>query len=244
MHFGIVYTDGLKRENRWTLANLMGHAIEDARSVGVIGRQWANRILACAHFTRADFGSFQDFRTLKTEFDSLRGSYSTITRLYRCSFYDKNRNTHQLEIHLRDTMALAPNGSTLASLGELHQLPKIELPRNAIGAMSKLLKEDPKLYEDYAIRDAEIAALHMSRMVEFCQKQGLGTEPPHTIGFIATNYVQLLWQELNINSLRAVGCRKEIIDQIGGWSSSDVGESYGEGFPLINLSYWLNKISI
>ena len=35
MHCGIVYTDGPKRENRWTLANLMGHAIEDARSVGV-----------------------------------------------------------------------------------------------------------------------------------------------------------------------------------------------------------------
>ena len=31
--------------------------------------------------------------------------------------------------------------------------------------------------------------------------------------------------------LRAVECPKEIIDQIGGWSSSDVGESYGEGFP-------------
>ena len=44
--------------------------------------------------------------------------------------------------------------------------------------------------------------------------------------------------------LRAVEYPKEIIDQIGGWSSSDVGESYGEGFPLINLSYWLNKISI
>ena len=36
--------------------------------------------------------------------------------------------------------------------------------------------------------------------------------------------------------LRAVECPKEIIDQIGGWSSSDVGESYGEGVPLLNLS--------
>ena len=43
--------------------------------------------------------------------------------------------------------------------------------------------------------------------------------------------------------LRAVECPKEIIDQIGGWSSSDVGESYGEGFPLINLSDWVYKIS-
>ena len=41
--------------------------------------------------------------------------------------------------------------------------------------------------------------------------------------------------------LRAVECPKEIIDQIGGRSSSDVGESYGEGFPLINLSDWVYK---
>ena len=36
--------------------------------------------------------------------------------------------------------------------------------------------------------------------------------------------------------LKAVGCPKEIIEQIGGWSSTDVGESYGEGFPLTNFS--------
>ena len=42
--------------------------------------------------------------------------------------------------------------------------------------------------------------------------------------------------------LRAVECPKEIIDQIGGWLSSDVGESYGEGFPLDNIAKWLIKI--
>ena len=39
--------------------------------------------------------------------------------------------------------------------------------------------------------------------------------------------------------LRAVECPKEIIDQIGGWSSSDVGESYGVGFPVSNLERWM-----
>ena len=42
--------------------------------------------------------------------------------------------------------------------------------------------------------------------------------------------------------LRAVECPKEIIDQIGGWSSSDVGESYGEGFPLDSCERWLLKL--
>ena len=42
--------------------------------------------------------------------------------------------------------------------------------------------------------------------------------------------------------LRAVECPKEIIDQIGGWLSSDVGESYGEGFPQKIVKNWLDKI--
>ena len=42
--------------------------------------------------------------------------------------------------------------------------------------------------------------------------------------------------------LRAVECPKEIIDRIGGWSSSDVGESYGNGHSLDLLKKWLIKI--
>ena len=42
--------------------------------------------------------------------------------------------------------------------------------------------------------------------------------------------------------LRAVECPKETIDQIGGWSSSDVGESYGEGFQLSNVKNWMNNL--
>ena len=45
-----------------------------------------------------------------------------------------------------------------------------------------------------------------------------------------------------IDRLRAVECPKEIIDQIGGWSSSDVWESYGEGFPLNRLYKWFDKM--
>ena len=44
--------------------------------------------------------------------------------------------------------------------------------------------------------------------------------------------------------LRAVECPKEIIDQIGGWSSSDVGESYGDGFQLSNVGNWMNKLCL
>ena len=39
--------------------------------------------------------------------------------------------------------------------------------------------------------------------------------------------------------LRAVECAKDIVDQIGGWSTSTIGESYGNGYPITVLHKWL-----
>jgi len=43
--------------------------------------------------------------------------------------------------------------------------------------------------------------------------------------------------------LRAVECPADIIDAIGGWSSTDgVGQSYGKGYDLNVLGRWMEKI--
>jgi len=41
--------------------------------------------------------------------------------------------------------------------------------------------------------------------------------------------------------LRAVECPPDIIDQIGGWTSGGVGQSYGNGYPLDVLAKWLGR---
>ena len=42
--------------------------------------------------------------------------------------------------------------------------------------------------------------------------------------------------------LRAVQCPSDIVDAIGGWSTSGVGQSYGAGYNLQVKHEWLNKI--
>ena len=42
--------------------------------------------------------------------------------------------------------------------------------------------------------------------------------------------------------LRAVECPSDIVDQIGGWSTSGIGQTYGKGYPLKTLEGWLRKI--
>jgi integrase/uncharacterized protein YcgL (UPF0745 family) len=42
--------------------------------------------------------------------------------------------------------------------------------------------------------------------------------------------------------LRALECPSDIIDQIGGWSSSSIGSSYGKGYELPVLAKWMKMM--
>ncbi|WP_410468789.1 tyrosine-type recombinase/integrase [Aestuariicoccus sp. MJ-SS9] len=42
--------------------------------------------------------------------------------------------------------------------------------------------------------------------------------------------------------LRAVECPADVIDQIGGWQSDGVGQSYGQGYPVAVLFRWMHLL--
>ena len=42
--------------------------------------------------------------------------------------------------------------------------------------------------------------------------------------------------------LRAVECPSDIIDQIGGWQTSGVGQRYGQGYSLVVIHKWLSSL--
>ena len=43
--------------------------------------------------------------------------------------------------------------------------------------------------------------------------------------------------------LRAVYCPSEMIDQIGGWSNSNVGIKYGLGYTKTEMLEYMNKLT-
>ena len=43
--------------------------------------------------------------------------------------------------------------------------------------------------------------------------------------------------------LRAVECPSDIVDQIGGWQTEGVGQSYGSGYPLDVTRKWMKVIA-
>jgi len=41
--------------------------------------------------------------------------------------------------------------------------------------------------------------------------------------------------------LRAVECPSDVVDQIGGWTTGGIGQSYGNGYPIEVLERWLRE---
>lgn len=44
------------------------------------------------------------------------------------------------------------------------------------------------------------------------------------------------------DGLRTIECPPEIIDQIGGWTTSNVGQKYGRGFASYKFHEWMKQI--
>ena len=61
---------------------------------------------------------------------------------------------------------------------------------------------------------------------------------------IGDGYVMHSFRHSMRDRLRSVNCPSEMIDQIGGWSKTSVGEGYGEGFRLTQVFQALLSLSL
>jgi hypothetical protein len=208
---GVIYPEGPTNKDRLKFIEFVGRAIEAGRAEKVLPYKWPSQVYLSAHFSRADLSAFSDFSSLKGKLDSLQKTYATLYYPFKSKYIDASNNSHSLTIHLIDTMLNSPSGSSLESLGKLHGVSKIKLPRGMIERMDKLLENDPVLFERYGIRDAEISAKHAWYMAEFV-KEHLGVNaPPVTLGSLAVKHFKSLLKdsELELNDLLG----KEIVSE-------------------------------
>jgi hypothetical protein len=107
-----------------------------------------------AHLTPADLSLLSDFDEIKEELSIVNGSFVTLGKALKYS--GKN-------IHIRDTMLLAPGGGrSLAAIGRLYGgvLNKLEITREDLENMQGFLERDKAKFTEYALRDAIISLIH------------------------------------------------------------------------------------
>ena len=109
-----------------------------------------------AHLTPADLSLLSDFDLIKEDLSVVNGSFVTLGKYFK--YEGKN-------VHIRDTMLLAPGGSrSLASIGLLYQpnFNKVKIEKSDLEDMNSFLTRDKELFTEYALRDAIISLIHAS----------------------------------------------------------------------------------
>jgi hypothetical protein len=179
----VIHTSGSNARHRLSFTGFLSRGLHAALKAGVID-EIPDRIIVTAHFTRADLCGFADWSAFKRQIDAVRNTYATtkkpIVRRLRI-----NNRPRKISITIVDTMLLAPAGQqSLSALGNLLEVEKIVLPEGAIERMDLFREADPELFDRYALRDAEIAALWTRKALGFFEAElGLGVgRIPATLG--------------------------------------------------------------
>jgi hypothetical protein len=196
-----------RTRERYTFGQVMARAISTGIKGGKI-RKWPKTVIAAAHFTRSDLSAMADFAKFKNSFAGVHKTYVSFKGQEYSTRVMDNGHKHKLKVILVDTMLISPGADrslkTLAkNYGEVEKLNLGNAPDGSryIEHMDRLLADDPVLFADYAIRDAEICAKHVAAMVEFVNDDlGLGMKtPPVTIGSIGVRYAMKMWEEAGIS---------------------------------------------
>lgn len=131
------------------------------------------------HYGIVDWTTFFRGKAVLREMDSVRRTLTTVEKpLFRRIRATNGNGSRTLVINVRDTMHLAPSGSSLAALGDALSQPKITLPdgfdKSQMGA---LLSKRPDVFMVYSATDAVITLLWIEQMA-----QAVNTQIPVTLG--------------------------------------------------------------
>ncbi|MGS0675742.1 DNA polymerase [Shewanella sp. 125m-1] len=196
----VLYPDSTKKSGRLSMDYCFARVIEKAIEDDVL-ECWPTDIIVTAHFMKADIFNFnRAFEQIKTHIKGIRKTVASLGDAYALDLSkvlsrriddepvkvtDKNRNYHTLHLSFFDTMLLAPAGKSLADVGDLVGLPKLDIPAPySIERMDEYLAGDKDGFEAYGLRDAEVSARHFDMTADLCKELGLKSVP-YTIGGMA-----------------------------------------------------------
>ena len=137
------YPDGARPKS----SDLIQHILGDARSGGMYSH-YPKRLYLVCHFTLAELAILSDFEKLKSRFDAIRSSFTTLIEPFEITITDHNRNQRKIEIHLRDSLHLTPQGAKLRCWGKFTACRRSSYPpellrtwRNFSGAIRTCLTD-------------------------------------------------------------------------------------------------------
>jgi hypothetical protein len=180
-----IYDGKRPRFEEWIAA-----AVKDAIAKKVVS-QWPKEVLACAHFTAAEVSMFGRRQKTIKKLSLLRGTFTTMRA--KSMSISVGGHKRKFMVRLVDTKLLSPaKNQSLAALGAVVKLPKIEIAKSDIEAMGRFRARDIVAFEAYAKNDARIVAHYLKKLLVFTQQHQLQAEGgcPITLGGLSVGGVE------------------------------------------------------
>lgn len=175
------------------------------------------------HLTSADLSILNDFNEFKDFLDIVNKNFVTLAKPF---LYGGSR------VIIRDTMLLAPSlQKSLSSIGKLYDLSKIELSKDEIQNMDKLMLSQKEKFIEYALRDALITLTHACWMEQFnFYLKGVGI--PLTLSGLGIRYVKNQWllkdyKGYQLSSDYLIGDSSRVQTPMGLQAVGDIGLKLG-----------------
>ena len=156
-------------------------------------------VIVC-HFSRADLPSFKDFfnKKFRNLLMAIRKTFVTKTKGAPIKIPLRvNGKARQVKLCIRDTILLAPsNNKSLEAISELLEIPKVKaVTKSDKMDMLGLMKRDFDLFEEYALKDAEIARKYAEKVIKISKEQGGKPQIPVTLTSLGISFLTNLWKE-------------------------------------------------
>lgn len=209
----VIYAKGPKREDRPELRSALRMIVDTALEQRLIESE--PRLIYIVGFgLRFDLGTLADFGELKRQVDSVSGKVATVKGRAELEFSrhmvtGEGMQPIMIGLHFIDVAAHVPPGKALRDVGQLIELPKLDIPKPySIERMDEYLKCDREGFEAYAMRDAEIAVRYAMRLADFARNEFKIDTLPATASGLALRWYLRTLKESDIDRLDAFGLRR------------------------------------
>jgi hypothetical protein len=273
----IIHLTGAKSvDKRPSLAEALDKLLDECE-VRCIFDEWPCEVVLVGFFNRGDITAFSDFRKFRHLLDGIGGSLVTVSQPAKIELPMKPKSAERLKfrytrvlgnafnpvlmsIRLVDALLLAPPASSLKKIGAWLNIEKLPLPEGFDKSdMERFRRERPQAFDDYALRDAEIAVYYALWVFWFCDRhlglKGLsstasglavrvaemcirkdGVDPDIGMNFV--NISHTLWRE-KVN--RPVTVKKRLPVQIRTWFEPFLADAYQGGR---NECFWFGPTPV
>lgn len=207
----VIYPTGPLQSDRPAFYPTIIRLLQECVDEGVI-REWPSKVNLAGFFLRTDLAAFSNLSSFKTHLDVASGKVTTVGRPVEFQPATPENEGNRLKpkfvvvqeaagfkrgltVRFIDIGSHVAVGTTLADIGGQIGLPKLTIPEGySIERMDEFLQGNKPAFEEYGMRDAEIAARYYQKLKVFAETHTESGSVPATASGLA---VRILLSQLD-----------------------------------------------